>query len=107
MALSLFQKTEIGVNTLFFLILIGFIRPFIINKQIDSKFAIITTILFFIWRVLSTSFSKNIILFKNINSTRKIPDPDPDPDPGPDPGPEPGPDPDPEPEQSKCKDPYF
>ena len=47
--LSNLQKMEIGISTFLFCILIGFIRPLIINIEINSRDIIAYTLIFFAW----------------------------------------------------------
>lgn len=55
--LSALQKLEIGIVTFIFCFFIGFMRPFILNKEINSKFIIVMTLLFFAWYGMTLLFT--------------------------------------------------
>jgi hypothetical protein len=55
--ISSLQKLEIGILTFIFCIFIGFLRPFIINADLNSKKMITLTLLFFVWLGMTTLFT--------------------------------------------------
>ena len=55
--LSELQKIDMTVTTLIFCIFIGFIRPIILNKDIDSRNIIAFTLIFFAWYGCTLLFS--------------------------------------------------
>ena len=55
------QQAEIATYTLFFLILFGLFRPMIANNIMDANYAVILTVCFFVW-YLMTKFFTNLII---------------------------------------------
>jgi hypothetical protein len=55
--LSPLQKLEIGIATFIFCFFIGFMRPFILNKDLNSKKIITYTLLFFAWYGMTLMFT--------------------------------------------------
>ena len=47
--LSYLQKIDITITTLMFCIFIGFLRPLILNTQLNTRNIIAFTLLFFAW----------------------------------------------------------
>ena len=55
--LSSLQKLEIGISTFIFCFFIGFMRPFILNQDLNSKKIITYTLLFFAWYGMTLMFT--------------------------------------------------
>ena len=55
--LSNLQKIDITITSLIFCIFIGFLRPLILNKDIDSRNIIAFTLIFFAWYGCTLLFS--------------------------------------------------
>ena len=55
------QQAEIATYTLFFLIFFGLFRPMIANRFMDANYAVIMTVCFFVW-YLMTKFFTNLII---------------------------------------------
>ena len=66
MDLKNYEQAEIATYTLFFLIFIGLFRPLILNHPMDGHWAVIMTICFFIWYLL-TKFFTNLIMSSEEN----------------------------------------
>ena len=62
--LSSYQKVEITVLTLLFLILICFMRPIILGQVPESNKIIVNTLLLFIWLGLTKAIS-NVISYND------------------------------------------
>jgi len=65
--LSTLQKLDISISTLIFCIFIGFLRPIILNKELNTKNIIIYTLLFFAWYG-STLLFTNAFNYDNVYS---------------------------------------
>ena len=61
MALTKPEQAEMATYTLMFLILFGLFRPMVLNKQMNGNWAIIMTICFFVWYLMSKFFTTLII----------------------------------------------
>jgi hypothetical protein len=55
--LSPLQKLQIGIVTFIFCFFICFMRPFILNRDINSKFVVVMTLLFFAWYGMTMLFT--------------------------------------------------
>ena len=55
--LSSLQKIDITITTLMFCIFIGFIRPLILNEDLNTRNIIALTLLFFAWYGCTLLFS--------------------------------------------------
>ena len=53
MTLTKPEQAEMATYTLMFLILFGLFRPMVLNKQMNGNWAIIMTICFFVWYIMS------------------------------------------------------
>jgi hypothetical protein len=63
--LSNLQKMDITITTLIFCIFIGFLRPFVINQSLDTRYIIAFTLLFFAWYGCTILFS-NAFNYENV-----------------------------------------
>ena len=61
MALTKPEQAEMATNTLLFLILFGLFRPMVLNKPMNGNWAIIMTVCFFVWYLMSKFFTTLII----------------------------------------------
>jgi|TARA_Y100000389_G_scaffold202559_1_gene248193 hypothetical protein len=61
MTLTKPEQAEMATYTLMFLILFGLFRPMVLNKQMNGNWAIIMTICFFVWYLMSKFFTTLII----------------------------------------------
>tara|TARA_B100001059_G_C17329458_1_gene330535 strand:+ start:228 stop:422 length:195 start_codon:yes stop_codon:yes gene_type:complete len=61
MTLTKPEQAEMATYTLMFLILFGLFRPMVLNKQMNGNWAIIMTICFFVWYLMSKFFTALII----------------------------------------------
>ncbi len=57
------QKLQIGIVTLFFLILIGFMRPLLLGDELDTHNIIFLTVLFLLWYSLTIIFT-NMVMYE-------------------------------------------
>jgi hypothetical protein len=64
MALQKFKQAELSTYTLFFLIFVGLFRPLMLNKPMDANWAVIMTLCFFVW-IMVTKFCTNLIIKTN------------------------------------------
>jgi hypothetical protein len=69
--LSPLQKIDIGISSLFFCILIGFLRPLLISQNLNTRNVIAYTLLFFAWYGCTLLFSNG---FNYESNYRKIVD---------------------------------
>ena len=69
--LSALQKLELGVLTFIFCFFIGFMRPFILIQDLNSKLIIVYTLLFFAWYGMTLMFTN---AFTYENTYKKIVD---------------------------------
>jgi hypothetical protein len=69
--LSNLQKIDITITTLLFCIFIGFIRPLILNNELNTRNIIAFTLIFFAWYgctiLFSNAFNYEIIYNKLTN----------------------------------------
>jgi hypothetical protein len=63
--LSNLQKIDITITTLIFCIFIGFLRPLIINKELNARHIIAYTLIFFAWYGCTILFS-NAFNYDNV-----------------------------------------
>ena len=63
--LSDLQKMDITITTFLFFILIGFLRPFFLNRDINTRDIIIYSLLFFAWYGCTLLFS-NAFTYENV-----------------------------------------
>ena len=63
--ISSLQKLELGIFTFIFCFFIGFMRPFILNQDLNSKKIITYTLLFFAWYGMVLLFT-NAFTYENI-----------------------------------------
>lgn len=63
--ISHLQKIDITITTLIFCIFIGFIRPLIINTEINTRNIITYTLIFFAWYGCTILFS-NAFNYENV-----------------------------------------
>jgi hypothetical protein len=59
------QKIDISICTFMFCVFIGFLRPLILNLEINSRNIIAFTLIFFVWYGLTLIFS-NAFNYENI-----------------------------------------
>lgn len=55
--LSSLQKTEIAIVTFMYALLIGFMRPLLLNIELNSRDVIAYTLIFFVWYGCTMMFS--------------------------------------------------
>ncbi len=55
--LSSLQKTEIAIVTFMYCLLIGFMRPLLLNIELNSRDIIAYTLIFFVWYGFTMMFS--------------------------------------------------
>lgn len=70
--LSNLQKIDITITSLIFCIFIGFLRPLILNKDIDSRNVIAFTLIFFAWYGCTLLFSNALNYESNYQKLVKI-----------------------------------
>ncbi len=63
--LSDLQKMDISITTFLFFVLIGFLRPFFLNREINTRDIIAFSLLFFVWYGCTLLFS-NAFTYENI-----------------------------------------
>jgi hypothetical protein len=65
------QKIDISVTTFMFCLFIGFLRPLILNLEINSRNIIAYTLIFFVWYgftlIFSNAFNYEYVYNKLIN----------------------------------------
>jgi hypothetical protein len=70
--LSSLQKTDIFITTLLFCIFIGFLKPLLLDMEINSRDVITFTLLFFVWYGSTLLFTNAFTYEKDFNKLANI-----------------------------------
>lgn len=70
--LSSLQKTDIAITTFMFCLFIGFLRPLLLNNELNSRDIIAYTLIFFAWYGCTMMFSNAYTYETHYNKLKNI-----------------------------------